>query len=427
MMVYYGGVLVANSDLYHHGILGQKWGRRNGPPYPLRAGAHSAAEKKAGYQKSIRGSGGGSYSGKAKKRYHEYTKITDDMSAEEKAKAAHDNSVKARSNALKALADAKRARGKTMKYNQKMRLGKENKITDKERRSAEIMNIAMDQYDEAKLHASKKEIDAILSNKEVNDIVVSTVAWSALVGGGAAIPAIISTFHHETAKEYLEAGKKSKIIDKNKKESLTGDNTFGNSIYSPKEQKAKLDKAKKNNVYDSDFMEQIQNSYILNDDKKDHTKEINKEYENYLKDPDKYRKRARELKQYGNDNTFGSAKEDRKKAKVEKRVRQQLAEMKKNNPQQYEQIKKNTIDKGKASDIKYFVDDMNNTELQYVIDRLDKKAKINALSNKEVKTNWDKVKDFSDKMKIVADFTNNAANIYNNLSRMTPNEKQEKK
>ena len=39
--------------LAHHGILGQKWGKRNGPPYPLAANKHSAAEKKAGYQKSI--------------------------------------------------------------------------------------------------------------------------------------------------------------------------------------------------------------------------------------------------------------------------------------------------------------------------------------------------------------------------------------
>lgn len=43
-----------NSDLQHHGILGQKWGRKNGPPYPLDAGDHSAAERKAGYQKSIK-------------------------------------------------------------------------------------------------------------------------------------------------------------------------------------------------------------------------------------------------------------------------------------------------------------------------------------------------------------------------------------
>lgn len=39
----------------HHGILGQKWGKRNGPPYPLGADQHSAREKKAGYESSIAG------------------------------------------------------------------------------------------------------------------------------------------------------------------------------------------------------------------------------------------------------------------------------------------------------------------------------------------------------------------------------------
>lgn len=46
-------------DLYknyleHHGILNQKWGKRNGPPYPLNRESHSSAEKKT-LSKSLSG------------------------------------------------------------------------------------------------------------------------------------------------------------------------------------------------------------------------------------------------------------------------------------------------------------------------------------------------------------------------------------
>lgn len=34
-------------EIQHHGIMGQKWGVRNGPPYPLDYNDHSAAEKRA--------------------------------------------------------------------------------------------------------------------------------------------------------------------------------------------------------------------------------------------------------------------------------------------------------------------------------------------------------------------------------------------
>lgn len=44
---------VPKTYLAHHGILGQKWGQRNGPPYPLSDSAHSSAEKRSNYKQSI--------------------------------------------------------------------------------------------------------------------------------------------------------------------------------------------------------------------------------------------------------------------------------------------------------------------------------------------------------------------------------------
>ena len=60
--------------LEHHGIEGQKWGQRNGPPYPLDYKSHSAAEKKKNSKSSLSG-----YDKKEEKRKKKADKIIKDI------------------------------------------------------------------------------------------------------------------------------------------------------------------------------------------------------------------------------------------------------------------------------------------------------------------------------------------------------------
>lgn len=50
-------------ELYHHGIEGQKWGVRNGPPYPLDQDDKSSSERSAESGSSGKNSYGGAHSG----------------------------------------------------------------------------------------------------------------------------------------------------------------------------------------------------------------------------------------------------------------------------------------------------------------------------------------------------------------------------
>ena len=61
--------------LQHHGILGQKWGKKNGPPYPLDSEDHSSSEEKAGWKKSLTGDSAANEDRKAKKYKKQYDKI----------------------------------------------------------------------------------------------------------------------------------------------------------------------------------------------------------------------------------------------------------------------------------------------------------------------------------------------------------------
>ena len=70
----YFTIQMASGELYHYGILGQKWGKRNGPPYPLSSASKSASEKNASKSERLK-SGFKKYSAATNKYNRDVNKI----------------------------------------------------------------------------------------------------------------------------------------------------------------------------------------------------------------------------------------------------------------------------------------------------------------------------------------------------------------
>lgn len=138
---------VENDTLYHHGILGMKWGHKNGPPYPLGASDHSASEKKAGWFKSLKAKRAAKKLNKKRAKSLEKARIARRKKAAEKK--AHDTLMKNKDKVL-----AKGSASELMRYR--------GEITNQELRTA-IDRLDLEKrlssYSAAEKDAFRKKVD----------------------------------------------------------------------------------------------------------------------------------------------------------------------------------------------------------------------------------------------------------------------------
>lgn len=159
-----------NSNLYHHGILGMRWGRRNGPPYPLGASDHSASERKAGWRKSL---------DKSNDRRHTKNKVSND-SEKERSKLS-DKQKRAIKIGAAAAATALAAYGT-------YRLAKSGKL---------------DKY----IDTGKAKVDALLSKKKAGnagDVELGRQKVESLFGKGEKVAQTVSGIKRLAKPESLE-------------------------------------------------------------------------------------------------------------------------------------------------------------------------------------------------------------------------------
>ena len=259
--------------LAHHGILGQKWHHRNGPPYPLDAGDHSKSEKEAGYKKSL---GGGRneelYSRKtAKKATKQLNKLDKEIGYHQHERDEYDRLKKTREKSLEKAVEK----------------GKDQKVLDKKQKALDAVNRNISRTDEA-ITRGKQEVNDILNsldsgsfdiNSEEVKRTVNKGEVAALTFGGLWVGGLVGGVAAGVASRDRRTGTKYKVEAKTTEERNNGQ-------AEPTKSNADLiRKARNKDVWDLNFLEAIQNSKIDYDNNK---KEMLKEYRIYLDDPEDY-------------------------------------------------------------------------------------------------------------------------------------------
>lgn len=248
--------------LAHHGVLGQKWGVQNGPPYPLGASDHSVSEKKAGWKRSL--SGGAD--GKVKKKRGPIGIIKQKIDERNAAKGKYwsDKDEREKRHKVEGIID------EMVEYG-----------------SCDHSNFKNDDYwKEVKADLQKRKNSLSKEEKEL----LSGMAWA------------------EKGQDEYNAWREEK---KRKREKESFFNRFGEYpvedkhrnvsdqpskkpngwiTFSKEQQERELSNAKTKGQWSIDFLEAIQNKEIMY---KNDNSAMLREYKKYLQDPEDYWKNKR--------------------------------------------------------------------------------------------------------------------------------------